>query len=191
MTGTVDVFRLGRRLCGLLDWSNIVKTSSFVDAARAAAILAFRLRNWQKSNLLFPLNGVGNRKRDRNRDPYFWGSTPIGSEPNEGATHLHARVWNFVYPCAAGGTDDPAINPLAPDAPSLASLGCSKLLVCVAGKDALRDRGVWYYEAVNNSGWQGQVEVFELEDEDHAFHIYNTHTQNANSMITRLASFLV
>ncbi|TKY71194.1 2-hydroxyisoflavanone dehydratase [Spatholobus suberectus] len=123
--------------------------------------------------------------------PYFWGSEPIGSEPNEGSLHLHVRVWNLVYPSAPGGIDDPTINPCAPGAPSLATLGCSKLLVCVAGKDRLRDRGVWYYEAVKNSGWQGQVELFEVEDEDHAFHIYNSQTENAKYMITRLASFLL
>ncbi|CAJ1925249.1 unnamed protein product [Sphenostylis stenocarpa] len=123
--------------------------------------------------------------------PYFWGSLPVGSEPNEGLSHLHARIWNLVYPTAPGGIDDPALNPLGPGAPSLATLGCSKLLICVAGKDALRERGVWYCEAVKKSGWQGEVELFEVEDEDHAFHIYNTDTHNAKHMITRIASFLV
>ncbi|XP_027361934.1 2-hydroxyisoflavanone dehydratase-like [Abrus precatorius] len=123
--------------------------------------------------------------------PYFWGSKPVGSEPNEGNKHLHVRVWNFAYPSAPAAIDNPAINPCALGAPNLATLGCSKLLVCVAGKDQLRDRGVWYYEAVKNSEWQGHVELFEVEEEDHAFHIYNTETQNAKIMITRLASFLL
>lgn len=122
--------------------------------------------------------------------PFFWGSQPIGSEPNEGDSHLLVRLWNLVYPSAPGAIDDPAINPLGAGAPSLDTLGCSKLLVCVAGKDALRDRGVWYCEAVNKSGWKGQVELFEVQEEDHAFHIYNTDTHNAKYMITRLASFL-
>lgn len=123
--------------------------------------------------------------------PFFWGSTPVGSEPNEGASHLHARIWKLVYPSAAGGIDEPTMNPLGPGAPSLATLACSKLLVCVAGKDALRDRGLWYYDAVKNSGWEGEVKLFEVPDQDHVFHIYNTDTTAAKQMIARLASFLV
>lgn len=56
-------------------------------------------------------------------------------------------VWGFVYPNAPGGLDNPMLNPVAPGAPSLAKLGCSKILVCVAEKDGIRDRGVWYFEA--------------------------------------------
>ncbi|KAL2561910.1 hypothetical protein AAZV13_20G109000 [Glycine max] len=47
------------------------------------------------------------------------------------------------------------INPLASGAPSLASLGCHKVLIFVAGKDDLRDRGIWYCDAVKESGWEG------------------------------------
>ncbi|KAK7256331.1 hypothetical protein RIF29_29773 [Crotalaria pallida] len=42
----------------------------------------------------------------------------------------------------------------------LATLGCSKILVCVAQKDSLRDRGVWYYDVVKKSGWQGELQLF-------------------------------
>ncbi|KAK9933388.1 hypothetical protein M0R45_020586 [Rubus argutus] len=74
--------------------------------------------------------------------PYFWGSKPIGSEPKgeDFAKSLPCLVWNFVYPSADGGIDNPIINPMVSGAPSLAGLGCSRLLVCVAGKDELRDR---------------------------------------------------
>ncbi|KAK7308178.1 hypothetical protein VNO77_41777 [Canavalia gladiata] len=123
--------------------------------------------------------------------PSFWGSERIGSEPNQGSSSLHVRIWNLVYPSAPGGIDNPAINPFAPGAPSLAAIGSSKMLICVAGKDELRDRGIWYYEALKNSEWQGQVELFEIQDEGHAFHIYNTESENAKIMIRRWASFLL
>lgn len=105
---------------------------------------------------------------------------------------LERLVWDFVYPSAPWGIDNLMINPVSGGgAPSLVGLGCSRMLVCVAGKDRLRERGVWYYEAVKKSGWKGEVELFEVEEEDHAFHIYYIDSHNANVMIKRLASFLV
>lgn len=118
--------------------------------------------------------------------PYFWGSKPTGSE--QSIPHL---VWNIVYPNAPGGIDNPMINPVVPElAPSLEGLGCCRLLVSVAEKDWLRDRGVWYCEAVKKSGWKGEVELIEIEGEDHAFHIGTPGTENANRLIKRLADFL-
>ncbi|KAE9600047.1 putative carboxylesterase [Lupinus albus] len=48
--------------------------------------------------------------------------------------------------------DDPRVNPVAEGAPSLAWLGCRRVLVCVAEKDVLRDRGWLYYNALGRSG---------------------------------------
>ncbi|PRQ38694.1 putative carboxylesterase, 2-hydroxyisoflavanone dehydratase [Rosa chinensis] len=126
--------------------------------------------------------------------PYFWGSKPIGSEPKgeDNDKSLPYLVWNFAYPSADGGIDNPLINPMVSGAPSLAGLGCSRLLVCVAGKDELRDRSVWYYNLVKESGWKGEVELFEVEGEEHCFHIlYEKETENVKKMIKRLADFLV
>ena len=123
--------------------------------------------------------------------PYFLSSKPIGSEPAEGfEKSLPYVVWGFVYPNAPGGVDNPMLNPVAQGAPSLAKLGCSKILVCVAEKDGIRDRGVWYFEAVKNSGWKGELELFEQEGEDHVYHIFYPDSQNGKKMITRMASFI-
>ncbi|XP_021834366.1 2-hydroxyisoflavanone dehydratase-like [Prunus avium] len=126
--------------------------------------------------------------------PYFWGSKPIGSEPKgeDFEKTLEYKAWDVVYPSAPGGIDNPMVNPAGEGAPSLAGLGCSKLLMCVASKDQLRDRGVWYCDLVRESGWKGEVELFEVEGEDHCFHIFSeTETENVKKMIKRLASFLV
>jgi len=124
--------------------------------------------------------------------PFFWSSEPILSEPVEGFEESSAmQVWRFVYPDAPLGIDNPLINPLGCGAPSLASLGCSKMLIFVAGKDDLRERGIWYYNGVMESGWEGDVEVVEVEGEEHCFQIYHPQTQNSKTMITRMASFLV
>ncbi|XP_057959903.1 2-hydroxyisoflavanone dehydratase-like [Malania oleifera] len=121
--------------------------------------------------------------------PYFLGSDPIGSKgTRDREEDLPCRVWKFVYP--GKGIDDPMINPVGSGAPSLGGLGCGRLLVCVAEKDVVRDRGVAYGEAVRASGWKGEVEMFEAEGEDHTFHIYNPHSENAKLMIKRIASFV-
>lgn len=71
-----------------------------------------------------------------------------------------SRGLKRVQPCKFGNLctlmgQVALINPLASGAPSLASLGCHKVLIFVAGKDDLRDRGIWYCDAVKESGWEG------------------------------------
>ena len=115
--------------------------------------------------------------------PYYWSSKPICSESKEvHEKSLPSFVWNFVYPSVTSGVDNLMINPEGPGAPSLARLGCDRLIVCVVGKDLLRDRGVWYVDML--------IELFEVEGEDHVFHIFNIETENAKAMAKRLASFI-
>ncbi|KAI9196893.1 hypothetical protein LWI28_027916 [Acer negundo] len=124
--------------------------------------------------------------------PYFWGSEAIGTESSEDhEKNLSNLIWGFVYPSAPGGIDNAMINPVGPGKPSLAKLGCSKLLVCVAGKeDDLSERGVWYYNAVKESDFGGEVDLFESEGGGHAFHIFRPDTENAKCLFKRFASFL-
>lgn len=123
--------------------------------------------------------------------PYFFSSKPIGSESVAGFEQsLPYILWNFVYPSAPGGIDNAMVNPVAPGAPSLAGLGCSKIIVCVASEDNLRDRGVWYYEAVKNSEWKGEIELFEQSGEDHVYHIFHPESENGMKLIKRLGSFM-
>ena len=68
-------------------------------------------------------------------------------EPNE--------LWNYLYP-GTSGVYDPRLNPAAhPARMRRAVMGCKRVLVCVGGKDFLRDRGVRYYEVLK----EGQVRV--------------------------------
>ncbi|KAL6188743.1 hypothetical protein ACLB2K_040134 [Fragaria x ananassa] len=121
-------------------------------------------------------------------------SKPLESEPKgeEFKNYVPYVVWGYFNPSTPGGIDSPMVNPAGTGAPSLAELGCSKLLVCVSSKDQLRDRGVWYYDLVKGSGVKGKVELFEVEGEVHAFHILSeAETPNVKKMINKLASFLV
>ncbi|XP_050267215.1 probable carboxylesterase 2 [Quercus robur] len=121
--------------------------------------------------------------------PFFWGSNPTGSDAqNPSWKAVVDRLWPFVCP-AQPDNDNPWANPVAEGAPSLAQLGCRRVLVCVAEKDILRDRGWLFYEALSRSGWMGVVEIEETEGEDHGFHLNDLKCEKARDLIKHLADF--
>ncbi|KAL0393119.1 UNVERIFIED_CONTAM: 2-hydroxyisoflavanone dehydratase [Sesamum radiatum] len=122
--------------------------------------------------------------------PHFWGSKPIGKEPADMKQHIAYKLSLFAYLSAPGGIDNPSFNPLADGAPSLSGLGCSKIIVNLAEKDDFTSRGLAYAEEVKKSGWEGKVEVVEVEGEGHCFHIIDPETEKAKNLIKRLASFI-
>eukprot|EP00262_Sarcandra_glabra_P015496 TRINITY_DN4784_c0_g2_i1.p1 TRINITY_DN4784_c0_g2~~TRINITY_DN4784_c0_g2_i1.p1 ORF type:complete len:317 (+),score=21.15 TRINITY_DN4784_c0_g2_i1:190-1140(+) len=120
--------------------------------------------------------------------PYFWGSKAIGSEGSLDSVAKMAADELTAFVCR--DLDDPMINPMAPSAPSLAELGCSRVLICVAEKDLLKGRGWIYYDGLRKSGWGGVVEILESEGEKHVFHLYNPDSEKAQAMMERVVSFL-
>ncbi|KAK1295825.1 putative carboxylesterase 2 [Acorus calamus] len=121
--------------------------------------------------------------------PYFWGSTDTTEEAlSEEERAKHDKMWRFVCPTSEG-VDDPRVNPLAEGAPSLAGLGCERVLVCEAEKDFLRGRGRTYCEGLKRSGWKGTAEFVETEGEGHVFHLFNPECENAKVLMKRMMSF--
>ncbi|KAL3814211.1 hypothetical protein ACJIZ3_015479 [Penstemon smallii] len=121
--------------------------------------------------------------------PFFWGEVAIGNEEtHEVITKSYTdKLWRYVSP-SANGCDEPWINPgMDPD---LSSLGCKRVLVYVAEKDILRARGWHYKEALEKSGWGGEVEVVDVEGEEHDFSVTNPDGKSAMAMFKKLASFL-
>ncbi|XP_059302445.1 2-hydroxyisoflavanone dehydratase-like [Lycium ferocissimum] len=114
--------------------------------------------------------------------PYF-----LSSSQNR-RDGLLSKIWMFVNPSAENGIDDPKINPLVEKAPRLTELGCSKMLVCVAEKDELRNLGIHYAEAVEKNG--KLVEVVDVEGEGHCFQILNPEGDKAKDLIKRIAKFI-
>ncbi|XP_060168283.1 probable carboxylesterase 13 [Lycium barbarum] len=109
-------------------------------------------------------------------DPYFGNGKPDGL---------------FTYLCPkSNGIDDPRFNPAAHPM-MLSKLNCSKILVCTAGKDFLRDRAWTYYETMKKSGWKGQVGIKEIEGEGHVFHLFNQTSEKAKVLMKSLVEFLV
>ncbi|CAK7329844.1 unnamed protein product [Dovyalis caffra] len=121
--------------------------------------------------------------------PYFWGKDPIGTEGKD--LELKSKMdamWHFVCP-ASSGLDDPLINPLVD--PKLDSLGCTKVLVIIGGKDILRDRGWHYHEKLSKgTGWAGVVEIMEGKDDAHVFYLDDPTCENAVALVRRIASFI-
>ncbi|XP_047977045.1 probable carboxylesterase 2 [Salvia hispanica] len=121
-------------------------------------------------------------------DPYFWGSDPIGSEGLDMEKKAYVdRLWNVV--CPSCPLDDPWINPMATGGMSLAGLGCWRVLVTVAEKDLLKDRGWLYFQALAQSGWLGAVEIHETQGEDHCFHLDELEGEKAKQRLKKIAEF--
>lgn len=122
--------------------------------------------------------------------PYFWGENPIGIEvEDEARKAMVDKWWEFVCP-SNQGSQDSLINPFVNGVSDLKDLACDRIIVCVAGKDILRDRGKLYYESLVKSGWRGKAEIIETEEEDHVFHIFDSYSENAVQLIKRLDAFI-
>ncbi|KAI6677899.1 hypothetical protein NL676_038695 [Syzygium grande] len=97
------------------------------------------------------------------------------------------EMYKFMCPTSTGLDDDPKLNPAVdPDLPKMA---CEKVLVCVAEKDWLRNRGVKYYEALCGSGWEGKAELVETKEEAHCFHLF-TKSERAEQLIKKMVDFI-
>ncbi|CAN8302808.1 unnamed protein product [Cochlearia groenlandica] len=122
--------------------------------------------------------------------PYLWGIKPIGLEvTDEARKKMVDGWWEFVCP-SEKGSDDPWINPFSDGSPDLEGLGCERVMITVAEKDILRDRGKMYYERLVNSKWRGQVDMMETKGKDHVFHIFEPDCDEAREMLRRLALFI-
>ncbi|WCJ17646.1 alpha/beta-Hydrolases superfamily protein [Euphorbia peplus] len=121
--------------------------------------------------------------------PYFWGKEPVGNEFRD--VQVRSKIeksWLFANP-SSSGCDDPLLNPVA-DMAKFSTLGCTRALVFVAGKDFLRERGWYYYENLKKCGWGGNVEIIEHKEEGHVFHLFNLEKPNAKAMLQRIASLI-
>ncbi|KAL3515258.1 hypothetical protein ACH5RR_022160 [Cinchona calisaya] len=99
------------------------------------------------------------------------------------------KLWELICSDFDGSWDDPRLNPMTH--PSLLSrLVCTRILICVSEKDFLRERGWLYYEALKKSGWKGELEVLNIENEEHVFHLSKPSCDNAQILMKRVVSFL-
>ncbi|KAJ1255358.1 hypothetical protein BS78_K254600 [Paspalum vaginatum] len=127
--------------------------------------------------------------------PYFWGPERLPSEAVwDGAAVLPPdgvdKLWPFVTEGQAGN-GDARINP--PDE-EIASLTCRRVLMAVAEKDTLRDRGVLLLARIRDcaAGAGGEVAVALVvsEGEDHGFHLYSPLRATSRKLMDSIVSFI-
>ncbi|MCD7449553.1 hypothetical protein HAX54_000393 [Datura stramonium] len=140
------------------------------DSAGANIAHNLMVRASQGSHFLLSLTGMALV------DPYFGNGEPDG-------------LWTYLCP-KSNGIDDSRFNPAAHPR-MLSKLNCSKILVCTASKDFLRDRAWTYYETLKKSGWEGELGIKEIEGEGHVFHLLNQTSEKAKVLMNSLVHFLV
>jgi len=94
---------------------------------------------------------------------------------------------NYIYPTTVG-FKDPILYPEAD--PNLSKMAGKKVLVCVAEKDRLKDRGLGYCETLRKSGWNGSVGYFESEGEGQGFFLLNPSSDKVGPLIKAMADFI-
>ncbi|ESQ45679.1 hypothetical protein EUTSA_v10010541mg [Eutrema salsugineum] len=124
--------------------------------------------------------------------PYFWSRTPIDDKETRDAT-MRSKIeafWMMASPNNKDGADDPWINVVKSESVDLSGLGCGKVLVMVAEKDALVRQGLGYAAKLEKSGWKGRVELVESEGEDHVFHLMKPDCDKALEAMQRFSGFI-
>lgn len=122
--------------------------------------------------------------------PYFWGKTPIDELETRDETKRKKieGSWGIASPNSENGADDPLINVVGSGSGS--ELGCGRVLVMVAGDDPFVRRGLGYAAELEKCEWEGEVEVMEIENEGHVFHLKNPNTDNARRLVMKFAEFI-
>uniref|UniRef100_A0ACD6AIU4 Uncharacterized protein n=1 Tax=Avena sativa TaxID=4498 RepID=A0ACD6AIU4_AVESA len=125
--------------------------------------------------------------------PYFWGVDRLSSSETtwDGVAMFTPeridRLWPFV---TAGklGDDDPRVNPVDEE---ISSLACRRVLVAVAGKDSLRDRGRQLAARMRHRRASADaVTLLESEGEDHVFHLHNPLRATSKILMESIVEFV-
>ncbi|CAH2036256.1 unnamed protein product [Thlaspi arvense] len=124
--------------------------------------------------------------------PAFWGKDPVDEKDvqDERIRSNMAEFWEkLVSPNSVDGTGDPLFDVVGSGS-DFSGLGCEKVLVAVAGKDVFVRQGLAYAAKLKQSGWRGDLEVVEDEDEDHCFHLENPDSENTPKFMKKFVEFI-
>ncbi|KAK1431223.1 hypothetical protein QVD17_14525 [Tagetes erecta] len=98
------------------------------------------------------------------------------------------KMVKYFFPTSSGSDDDPKLNPRSD--PDLEKMVCLKVLILVAEKDHLKPRGIAYKETLEQSKWEGTVELMENVGEDHCFHFFEQSSEKAKELFQTMISFI-
>uniref|UniRef100_A0A7N0T1A2 Alpha/beta hydrolase fold-3 domain-containing protein n=1 Tax=Kalanchoe fedtschenkoi TaxID=63787 RepID=A0A7N0T1A2_KALFE len=124
--------------------------------------------------------------------PFFSGVEPVGNERDlpPQVLAVHEKIWRLVHP-GMEDLDDPVINPVK-DVSKAGKVGCGRVLVCVAEKDALMARGVEYGEVMRRCRKEPalEVEVFKSVGMQHVFHLFDPECEEAAELMKKVVQFI-
>ncbi|KAG2631379.1 probable carboxylesterase 5 [Panicum virgatum] len=126
--------------------------------------------------------------------PFFWGAERLPSEEVwDGAAVFPAYGVDWLWPFVTAGqasNDDPRLNPPDED---IASLTCRRVLLAVAEKDTLRERGCRllkrFHDYYTRTG-SGEATLVESEGEDHGFHLYSPLRTTSRRLMASIVHFI-
>ncbi|KAH9695653.1 Abhydrolase 3 domain-containing protein [Citrus sinensis] len=99
------------------------------------------------------------------------------------------ELYKYLCPGSSGSDDDPKLNPAVD--PNLKNMAAGdRVLVCVAEKDGLRNRGVAYCETLAKSERGGNVEFYETSGEGHCFHMFTPDSEKVGPLIEKMVHFI-
>ncbi|CAN6196762.1 unnamed protein product [Urochloa humidicola] len=125
--------------------------------------------------------------------PFFWGVERLPSEEVwDGVCVLDVNRVPLLWPFVTAGqadNDDPRLNP--PDE-EIASLTCRRVLVAVAEKDSLRERGCRMLGRIRDfyTVAGGEATLVESEGEDHGFHLYSPLRATSKKLMESIVRFI-
>jgi len=127
--------------------------------------------------------------------PYFWGAERLPSEEVwDGAAVFPAYGVDWLWPFVTAGqasNDDPRLNPPEEE---IASLTCRRVLVAVAEKDTLRERGCRLLDRFSDyyarTATGGEATLVESEGEDHGFHLYSPLRATSRRLMENIVRFI-
>jgi len=123
--------------------------------------------------------------------PFFWGTErlPAETDRHDGpvfSPEFVDTLWPFLT-AGAAGNDDPRISSTAEQ---IASLPCRRVLVGVAAKDVVRDRGCRYAAWLRRGERRREVTLLESKGKDHGLHLYRPGCASAVALMDRVAEFI-
>ncbi|KAI4968888.1 hypothetical protein ZWY2020_046218 [Hordeum vulgare] len=124
--------------------------------------------------------------------PFFWGLERLPAEKVSDGDVMFPpvcvdKLWPFVTKGQAGN-DDPRINP--PDE-ELTLLTGKRVLVAIAEKDTLRDRGRRFASTLRRCGWtDDNLTMVESEGEDHVFHLCAPLRATSKNLMKSIVHFI-
>lgn len=124
--------------------------------------------------------------------PYFGSEKRIQSELADGAeegVRMNDMFWWLSLPVGAGRDFHGCNYETAWPPEKVWPENFPAVLVCIAGKDLLKERGLLYEEFLRKKGVK-EVEMILAEDEEHVYHVFAPFSEATKELQNKMAGFM-